>query len=83
MDMASSEATHCYIGKVPGCGCIEAAYVDDAANAKAIGKEVAQWIRDGYEVTRVAFADGEIKMRRCTHRDAREAEARAALPGLF
>jgi hypothetical protein len=61
------EPTHVYVGRVPGCGCVEALRVDSPDDPKRTAKAVADMVRSGYEVTRVRLRE-VTHMQRCTHR---------------
>jgi hypothetical protein len=75
-----AEPTHVYIGRVPGCGCIEAFYVDTPDDPKRVGKNVGEMVKSGYEVSRVLISD-DIRLNRCTHEpaEAKQVEAAATL----
>ena len=47
--------THCYIGVVPGCGCVGVVCVDDPAHAKDTANSVASMIREGMEAKRITL----------------------------
>ena len=65
---APAPPDHAYIGKIPGCGCIVAAVVDGYISKKDIAKEVADFIKRGYDVERVLIGPDGIGFTRCTHR---------------
>jgi hypothetical protein len=61
-----SEDVYLYVAKKPGCGCVVAGCVDKPKYAKDTAKDVARWIKDGLEVSRV---QGGVALSRCTHKE--------------
>ena len=55
--------THAYIGKLP-CGCVVACVVDMPDHKKSTADDVAEFIREGYEVQRIEIRNG-IQMATC------------------
>lgn len=49
----NDNATHCYIASNPPCGCIRWVSVDQPQYAKENGKNTANMIQAGYQVSRV------------------------------
>jgi hypothetical protein len=75
---AVSQATHVYIGTMP-CGCNVAAAVDDPECRREVAKCIADMIRSGLAVSRVALDDlrnGTVTIRSCRCQLAHD------LPGL-
>lgn len=64
-----AEATHVYIGR-KACGCAVAAVVDGYVSKKEIAKDVADFIKRGYDIQRVPIGDDGVKLDRCEHEAA-------------
>jgi len=60
-----------YVAIVSGCGCCEAASVDEPQYPKSNAKDVAQWIRAGYTVERRSVEWVRENLRRCPHKEDR------------
>lgn len=58
-----------YIGRVPGCGCLVAACVDQPDDPKGTARWVADFIKSGLEVERVDTEVVRCQLQRCTHED--------------
>lgn len=54
--------THCYVGRCPGCGAVQASRYDQAD--KDTGRAVAEMVADGLLVERVPL--GSTPMSECT-----------------
>lgn len=55
--MSERDATHCYIGTWPACGCVRFVTVDAPEHAKDNAKEIAKLVRAGYAVNRVTIEE--------------------------
>lgn len=56
-----------YAGRVPGCGCLVAATIDNPERKKEVAKFVQEMIADGLEVSRVDSEEVRLIMQDCTH----------------
>jgi len=54
------------------CGCIVAATVDTPDHKRETAKDVASWVREGLDVSRVACQYVRDNMRSCPHKVAAE-----------
>lgn len=55
-----------YIGIKP-CGCTVAAVIDDPKYAKDTAESVADFIKSGYRIERVACDEARFKLKECKH----------------
>ncbi len=60
--------TVCYVGR-KSCGCLVAAVVDLPGQEKETARDVAQFIREGYTVTRMESEEVRVQLHACTHKD--------------
>ena len=58
-------ATHCYIG-TKSCGCAVAFVVDDPQYPKDTAEAVAEFILDGYTISRTTIACAKISRCHCS-----------------
>lgn len=58
---------YCYIAR-ERCGCITGAAVDEPQYAKAVAKDVADWIKDGRTVERVPTTVVREHFARCSRK---------------
>jgi len=74
-----SDATHCYVGRMPGCRCLGVVVVDSKEHMKDTSKTVANAVKNGLEVERMTIEDfrnskdsfgcaHELRMRECKKR---------------
>lgn len=61
-----SAATHSYVGRRPGCGCLVAACVDDGDRGR-IATAIADFARGGYIVERVTVEVVRAELHSCQH----------------
>lgn len=62
-----TKPTHAYVGRCERCNGVVASVADlrDRAYRKGTASSVAQWIRDGYIVERVAFGTEGVMVDGC------------------
>lgn len=69
-----TNATHVYIGSIPGCGCTVAGAVDVSAESSVARQHTAEWVADmiltGLTVERIPVEDARNRLRSCPHRRA-------------
>lgn len=64
--------TMAYAGRVPGCGCLVAATIDNPERKKDVAKFVQEMIRDGLEVSRVDTEEVRLTMQTCVHGEGQD-----------
>jgi hypothetical protein len=66
--MADPALNYAYIGKKPDCGCVVAIVCDfPLVSRKDVGRCVAEFIKNGYEVTRIPLDEGSTLVGPCKH----------------
>lgn len=62
------DATPCFIGRKPGCGCLVAVSVDLPEFAKSNAKTVGDWIRDDLLIEKMTVSDfRKVGLTDCPH----------------
>lgn len=62
-----------YIGREADCGCVTCVTIDNPDHKREVAKDVAQWVRWGMTVERVAADEARQMFTSCPHREQKAA----------
>jgi hypothetical protein len=57
---------YAYIGR-ESCGCVTCVTLDDPGHKREVAKDIANWVRWGMSVERVAVEDARSAFTTCSH----------------
>jgi hypothetical protein len=68
-----TDATHCYLGRIPGCNHVVSVIVDAPDDTASTARELARWVREGRQVERVTVEEARTAKLGCACSKGRRA----------